>query len=68
MTSGITCRAAVPPHAEGGVWRVSNLYVVDRGQNGRSLFGTVALPWAIPTSTRMKTWSPETAFVAIASE
>ncbi|WP_420125812.1 Ig-like domain-containing protein [Longimicrobium sp.] len=42
-----TCRAAIPPHAEGGVWHVTQLSVVDRVQNSRTLWGmgTLATIW-----------------------
>ncbi|HYR07044.1 MAG TPA: Ig-like domain-containing protein, partial [Longimicrobium sp.] len=54
-----TCRAAVPPHAEGGVWRMNQLTAVDRGQNSRSLFGTGSLWGGVPTAIYVHSPTPD---------
>jgi hypothetical protein len=44
-----SCRAAVPPQAEGGAWRVTQLDVVDLALNSRTLWGTGSIWGGVST-------------------
>ncbi|HEX2206192.1 MAG TPA: Ig-like domain-containing protein, partial [Longimicrobium sp.] len=54
-----TCRAAIPPHAEGGVWRVNQLDVVDHAQNSRTLWGTGSLWGGVSTAIYVRSPTPD---------